>query len=118
MDNQEPKGLLENLDPHAIDRIVETYGTRLLRAAFLLCGNREDAEDVVQDTFLAFAKTLHRFRQESSIYTWLYGIMRNISHNHRRKSARLIFTDSVPQNDTISQDQGQAMDAAINAAEW
>jgi RNA polymerase sigma-70 factor (ECF subfamily) len=42
----------EGFDPDSFDSLVRNYETRLLRVAYRITGQREDAEDVVQETFL------------------------------------------------------------------
>lgn len=58
-------------------RLVDQYYDRVFRAARFMCGSVEVAEELVQDTFLAAVQSLDRFRGRSSLYTWLYGILRN-----------------------------------------
>ncbi len=43
-----------------------------------MCGNREDAEDIVQKTFIQAFTKINGFREESSIYTWLFSIAKNL----------------------------------------
>ncbi len=42
-----------------------------------MCGNSEDAEEAAQDTFLALWRGIDRFRQESSLSTWIYRLASN-----------------------------------------
>ncbi len=53
-----------------------TYRERLLAAAGALCGDRIEAEDLLQETFSEAAAALPRFEGRSAPYTWLYGILR------------------------------------------
>jgi len=64
-------------DEQAYERLVRTLGGRLLSVARRLVGNDADAQDVVQDTFLAAFKALPRFAEESRLSTWLYRIAVN-----------------------------------------
>ena len=73
-------GLLDTTFPDAVDR----YYDRLLRAAWLRTGNADDARDVVQESFYRALKAISRFRGGSSLYTWLYAIMRNVCSETRR----------------------------------
>jgi len=61
----------------SLRRLVRLHYDRLFRAARFMCGNVSVAEDLVQDTFLAAAKSLKTFEGRSSPYTWLYGILLN-----------------------------------------
>jgi RNA polymerase sigma-70 factor, ECF subfamily len=60
-----------------IEELIDIYGKKVFNLAFRVTGNREDAEDVVQETFLQVHKNLDNFRGESSVYTWIYKIALN-----------------------------------------
>lgn len=61
----------------AIEKLAREHYDRIFRAALFMCGKRDAAEDLVQETFLAATKSLPSFLGRSSTYTWLYGIMLN-----------------------------------------
>jgi RNA polymerase sigma-70 factor (ECF subfamily) len=75
--------------------LMATHGDRLLRSAYLLCGNETEAQDLVQETFLQALKSGHRFRGDSAVYTWLCGILRNLCHRHLRKQKRFVFEEEL-----------------------
>lgn len=91
-------GLLKAGDPAARERLVSLYGQRLLKAAALLCANIQDAPDVVQETFLRVFESVDRFKEQSSLYTWLYGILLNVCRQHYRKQKRHILLDNLEQH--------------------
>jgi RNA polymerase sigma-70 factor (ECF subfamily) len=70
----------------ALEALLERHEARLYRFARRLCRHREDAEDVLQESLLAAARGLPRFRGASSIGTWLYAIARSFCIKKRRKS--------------------------------
>jgi RNA polymerase sigma-70 factor (ECF subfamily) len=70
----------------ALEALLERHEARLYRFARRLCRHREDAEDVLQESLLAAARGLPRFRGASSIGTWLYTIARSFCIKKRRKS--------------------------------
>ena len=70
----------------ALEALLERHEARLYRFARRLCRQREDAEDVLQESLLAAARGLPRFRGASSIGTWLYTIARSFCIKKRRKS--------------------------------
>src|SRR6267378_7680108 len=78
-----------------LEELLSAHGDRLLRSAYLLCGDETEAQDLVQETFLQALKSRHRFRGESVVYTWLHGILRNLSHRHLRKQKRLVFEEEL-----------------------
>jgi RNA polymerase sigma-70 factor, ECF subfamily len=63
--------------PAAFDDLVKRYGRRLLTVAVTITKNREDAEDVVQESFLKVFKNIDRFRADSKFATWLTRIAIN-----------------------------------------
>jgi len=71
--------------PEALKTLVSTYGSRLLKSSYLLCGNEADAEDLVQETFLQALPAVKRFKGKSTLYTWLYAILTNLNRQRRRK---------------------------------
>jgi RNA polymerase sigma-70 factor (ECF subfamily) len=75
--------------------LMAAHGDRLLRSAYLLCGNETEAQDLVQETFLQALKSAYRFRGDSAVYTWLSGILRNLSHRHLRKQKRFVFDEAL-----------------------
>ncbi len=83
-------------DRAAIAEMIEGNGTRLLKTAFLLCGDESDAQDLVQDTFLKAIDLIGKFREESKLHTWLYGILFNLNRSMRRKR-RLLFPGQLPE---------------------
>jgi len=58
-------------------RMVEAYSSRLYRLALKMLGNQQDAEDVLQETFIKAFRHLSGFDGRSSISTWLYRIAAN-----------------------------------------
>ncbi len=82
-------------DPASIEMVIETHGTRLLRSATLLCGNETLAQDLVQDTFVEAYRAIHRFRGQSSLYTWLHAILLNLIHRHFRDSKRFVSQNDI-----------------------
>src|SRR5208282_3379593 len=66
-------------DSDAFRLLVEQHSRAIFRLAFRMTGNEQDAEDVVQETFLRAYKQLHRYEARASFGTWLYRIASNYS---------------------------------------
>ena len=66
-------------DTDAFRVLVERHSRPLFRLAYRMTGNQQDAEDVVQDSFLRAHKQLARFDERASFGTWLYRIAVNCS---------------------------------------
>lgn len=100
-------------DVAAHERLVDLYGDRLFRSALLLSGDEQVAEDLVQETFLRAIGAIKRFRGQSEVFTWLYGILLNLHRKRRRSLWRLCFTDSLPEPlIEPSESMGELLDAA------
>lgn len=67
-----------------LEHLIHEYGTSLYRMCFLYLGERQLAEDALQDTFLKAYKHLEEFRGESSPKTWLIRIGINVCKNYQR----------------------------------
>ena len=66
-------------DGNAYRALVDRYSRGLFRLAFRMTGNEQDAEDVVQETFLRAYRQIHRYESRASFSTWLYRIAANCS---------------------------------------
>src|SRR2546425_1764724 len=66
-------------DAEAFRVLVERHSRSVFRLAYRMTGNEEDAEDVVQETFLRAYRQLDRYEARSSFSTWLYRIASNYS---------------------------------------
>ena len=73
-------------DTPSLEALIARYQPRVLRFGSKMCGDPEDAQDVVQETLLAMARSLREFRGESSVSTWLYTIARSFCIKKRRRS--------------------------------
>jgi RNA polymerase sigma factor (sigma-70 family) len=76
---------------NSFSHIVDRHKDHVFNLAVKICGNREDAEEVAQDSFLKAFRSLSSFRMKSSFATWLYRIVYNsaISHIRTRKKGIL-----------------------------
>lgn len=76
---------------------IDTYKDMAFTISFRIVQNREDAEEVVQDSFVKAFTSLHAFRQDSKFSTWLYKIVVNTSLSKtRRKKLSTTGNDTTP----------------------
>ena len=75
-------------DLRAFGYLYETHGPRLKSVAYHIVGNRHDAEDAVQETFVKVFRAVHGFHGESGIGTWLCRILINVCYDVARKRKR------------------------------
>lgn len=79
---------LRRRDEAAFSELVERYKTMVLAITFRMLRDREDAEDIAQEVFVAVFKNLDSFRENSSLRTWIYRIALNHSRNRLRARSR------------------------------
>lgn len=94
------KALLDNLKERkteAVAQIVEEHTAVLLRGALGRGLPMADAEELVQETFVAFLKAVDRFEGRSSVRTFLFGILYRKAMERGRKVSRELATDPVDQ---------------------
>jgi RNA polymerase sigma-70 factor (ECF subfamily) len=106
VDEEQLVSALRSRHPEEWARLVDSLGDRLLRSAFLLCGDATEAQDLVQETFLKALRAAPQFRGHSSVYTWLHGILLNLSRHYHRDSKRIFYDDELAagQNATASEE--------------
>ena len=87
----------------AFTLIVRKYGERLYWHIRQLVADHNDADDILQETFIKVWNALPAFREESKLYTWLYRIATNESLTFlKRKRLRATFTFRDPDADMAS----------------
>lgn len=74
--------------PEAFDELVRAYEQTVQRVLAQLNVAATDGEDLAQEVFLRVYRNLHRFRGQSSFYTWLYRITINVFFDHNKKRKR------------------------------
>ena len=79
-------GLRAN-DPNAFRRLISTHGGRMRATAISIVGE-SDANDCVQEAFLAAFRKIDTFQSNSQLATWLHRIVVNTALMHRRKRTR------------------------------
>lgn len=72
----------------AFEQLYRTQGAPLKSLAFHLIGNRQDAEDAVQEAFLKLYRSIEGFQGNSSLGTWLCRIVINACYDLARKRQR------------------------------
>ena len=75
-------------DPVALAQLLERHRDRLWRFLVRVTGNRADAEDLLQETFLRAIRGREAFRGAGQVSTWLYAIALNLVRSRWRREAR------------------------------
>lgn len=91
-DNPENRWLLlaRDGDEEAFAELMSRYLPRIFSLCFSLLGQRQDAEDCTQETFIKAYRSLKYYQFLSSFYTWLYRIAVNTCLDHQRRSSRYL----------------------------
>jgi RNA polymerase sigma-70 factor (ECF subfamily) len=96
--------------PLDAQELIQPYSDRLLRSAILLCGDESVAQDLVQETFLQALVSAERFRGDSTVHTWLHGILVNVCHRRVREQARLVLKERLARKETVQPSETEAME--------
>jgi RNA polymerase sigma-70 factor, ECF subfamily len=73
-------------DESAFTEFVQAFHTRLWRYTFLMCGHREDAEDVAQETLLKVFENIDQLRDPGRLKLWVFRIAKSVCLMKRRRS--------------------------------
>ena len=113
--NNHPKFSLESLrngDQMEFSRMVDAYSGMIYRLAIKMMGNPQDAEDILQITFMKAHQNIKQFEGRSSLSTWLYRIATNEALMQIRKQHPEI-TGTDPDSDTADDDH-----APMQITDW
>lgn len=103
--------LAQEGDKKAISQLVNKYSPRIYAIAFRLMQNEEDAEDVLQETFIIMIDKLHTFKGRSTLYTWLYRVATNVALGRLRKKKNI--------DDSVSYDKIEFENfSSLDNADW
>jgi len=110
------RALLEG-DAGAFDRFVDVFRSKIFQYSYLMCGHREDAEEVAQDTLMKVFENFDQLREPERVRPWVFRIAKNACLMKRRKSVfapvqELSIDDFLPH----SRDDGAARKLEI--ADW
>jgi RNA polymerase sigma-70 factor (ECF subfamily) len=87
-------------DERAFMTLIDRYQSTLVRLALLYVGDRDAAEDVVQETWLGVFQGIDRFEGRSSLKTWLFRILTNRAKRRGERDHRSIpFSAAVSPGD-------------------
>lgn len=104
-------------DPGAFESLMRQHNRRLFRVARAILRSDQDAEDAVQDAYLAAYRAIDRFRGDARLSTWLTRIVVNEAYGRLRKAggARVIALPEV--TDMSEEDVAASGEAAAEAPE-
>jgi RNA polymerase sigma factor (sigma-70 family) len=92
MENEIIRAVL-NGNPQQFSYFIATYKHMAFTIAYRMTHNKEDAEEIVQDSFIRAYKSLHNFRKDSKFSTWFYRIVVNRALSVRSKEKQISEID-------------------------
>lgn len=78
----------QQLDPAAFESLVDAYSSRLYGFLYRLTGDRDDAEDLVQEVFVRVVRTIARYHEDGRFEAWLFRIATNLARDRVRRLRR------------------------------
>lgn len=97
----------------AFSELVNRYKDLVYTLALRMLGNRVEAEEVSQDTFIKVFNSLERFKGDSKISTWIYRIAYNASLDRIRLRKSRTFLDVGDMEDFIFTEMDTALDKMV-----
>jgi RNA polymerase sigma factor (sigma-70 family) len=82
----------QNGEEQAFDELVRKHYPTTLNLLVRLAGNRMDADDLCQETFIRAYRSLRKFKAKSQFSTWLYRIAVNVANTHHRRKNDASFS--------------------------
>lgn len=102
-------------DTGAAERFLQAYQERIFAFGMMVCGHREDAEDIAQESLLSALHSVAQLRSPEAFHVWLFRIVRNACYRQRRVSRHAaqapVPLDEVPETAMLAE-------AATDEASW
>src|SRR5580700_7846379 len=107
------------MDGHAgaFEEFVEHFRAKIFQYSWLMCGQREDAEEVAQETLLKVFENFNDLRQPERVRPWVFRIAKNACLMKRRKS---VFAPSqeLSLDEFLPAHSGESGDLKLQIADW
>ncbi|MFD1163359.1 MULTISPECIES: RNA polymerase sigma factor [Hwangdonia] len=103
-----------NGDANAFSVLVDRYKDLVFTLALRMLKNREEAEEVSQDTFIKTYKSLHKFKGDSKFSTWIYKVAYNTSLDRIKKNKKHFNDVAI---DEFTEHQIKTIDHALDKME-
>lgn len=87
---------LRKRNPDLIEALIERYRYRLFRYLISLTGNREDASDMFQETWIRILERGHQYNEKWKFESWLFTVARNLVIDKMRRQRKSVSLEEVP----------------------
>lgn len=108
---------LRNRDETAFERLVDRYYASMFRLALGYVRSPEEAEEVIQETWLGVLSGLKRFEGRSSLKTWIFRILVNRARSRAKREARMIPLSALRRIELGGSESGETMEV-VNQLDW
>jgi len=103
--------LILNGNPNSFTTLVDRYKDMVYTLALKMVSNKEEAEEIAQDTFIKVYRSLEKFKGESKFSTWVYKITYNTCLDSLKKSKREKKTSYI---EDFSEHQVKELESALD----
>lgn len=102
-------------DMSAFNTLMELHQQRMYAVAFRMCGNREDAQDCLQEAMLRIYRAIGSFKGDSAFSTWAYRITMNacLDELRRRKKKQSASVDELLDSGWMPADPGMTPEQQV-----
>lgn len=106
-------------DPSYFKALFRRYQNRVFNAAYRILGNTDEAEEVVQETYLKVHENLGKFRKESTFASWLFRIAHNncLDVLRAKQRKKTLFAWSFDPQSIGESEEGDAMTTVTQLAD-
>jgi RNA polymerase sigma-70 factor (ECF subfamily) len=101
----------------AFDRFVAVFRSKIFQYALMMCGHREDAEEVAQDTLFKVFENFSQLREPERVRPWVFRIARNACFMKRRKSV-FAPTQELSLDDYLPHSEQDGGHRKLEIADW
>jgi RNA polymerase sigma-70 factor (ECF subfamily) len=101
-------------DDYAFEELVNRYKRKLFNLIYRLINDRNEAEDILQETFLRVYREREKYDPQFCFSTWVYTIALNLTKNELKKRSRFKFLElSIIKNDKIYSSEDKQNDSGL-----
>lgn len=106
-------------DAYAFEQLMAAHENKMYAVALRMCGNREDAQDCLQEAMIRVYRAISGFKGQSSFSTWVYRITMNscLDELRRRKSRTATSLDAMLENGFMPSDESDTPEQSSLRAE-
>lgn len=80
-------------DKKAFEEIISLYEKKVFSTIYYMVKNENEVEDIAQEVFVKIYRNLKNFKEESSLYTWIYRITINVCIDELKKRKNVVYID-------------------------